>query len=405
MRDEIDEYNERRQALRRRNFAIAGIVVCLILLAGIFLVGKFLSDTSSLSAMGEASEAEAPQEATIEPLPPLERYPMNVDSTPPGAAIIVNGIATGLETPATIDAVAEVPNTLVLIKDGYETLVHNAAADTDDVALKLVEYNETFDPERLKEEPKEGPVRGQLRVISRSPGGVFEGADVRLNGHAVSSPTPADIDVPANQLQHVSVRHVDHLDGVMFVQAIPHYKDTDRRDALVEMQKKRDNAYSAVAIRTFPRNARVYMDDEEITGSIITPVAMNRHFTIRAEAPGHEPYEQSFDAIVGTIDISIMLKQPVFPDGKISVEGGPEDATLYLVPQREGRESGLQIGRHGEASERTVESGPYLLRVAYGPHNQRGKTDLEIEVPENKHVRVVLAQQDDQIVIRSANVR
>jgi len=405
MRDEIDEYNERRKALRRRNFAIAGIVVCLVLLAGIFLVGKFLSDTSSLSAMGEPSEAEELHEVSIDPLPPLERYPVNVDSTPQGAAIILNGIATGLETPATIDAVAEVKNTIVLIKDGYETLVHNAAADTDDVSLKLKEYTEKFDKERFKEEPKEGPVRGQLRVVSRSPAGVFEGADVRLNGKAIAAPTPADIEVPANQLQHLSVRHVDHMDGVMFVQAIPFYKETDRREALVEMQKKRENAYAAVAIRTFPRDARVFMDDEDITGSIITPVALNRHFTIRAEAPGHEPFEQSFDAIVGTIDISIMLKQPVYPDGKISVEGGPDDATLYLVPQREGRESGIQIGRNGAASERTVESGPYLLRVAYGPHNQRGKTDLEIEVPENKHLRVVLSQQDDQIVIRSANAR
>lgn len=405
MRDEIDEYNERRKAVQRRNFAIAGIVFCLILLVGMFVVGKFLSDTSSLSTMSEPTEVKELHDATIEPLPPLERYAMNVSSEPEGAAIILNGIATGLATPATIDAVAEVPNTVVLIKEGYETLVHNAAADTDEVSLKLTEYTEQFDKERFKEEPKEGPVRGLIRVLSRSPGGEFDGADVRLNGHAIADPTPADLEVPANQLQHLTVRHVDHLDGVMFVQAIPHYKDTDRRDALVEMQKKRENAYAALAIRTFPRDARVYLDDEDITGSVITPIAMNRHFTLRAEADGHEPFEQNFDAIVGTIDVSIMLKQPVFPDGKISVAGGPEDATLYLVPQREGRESGIQIGRHGEATERTVESGPYLLRVAYGPHNQRGKTDLEIEVPENKHLRVTLESKDDTIVIRDAKVR
>src|SRR5699024_2013649 len=143
-----------------RNFAIAGIVFCLILLVGMFVVGKFLSDTSSLSTMSEPTEVKELHDATIEPLPPLERYAMNVSSEPEGAAIILNGIATGLATPATIDAVAEVPNTVVLIKEGYETLVHNAAADTDEVSLKLTEYTEQFDKERFKEEPKEGPVRG-----------------------------------------------------------------------------------------------------------------------------------------------------------------------------------------------------------------------------------------------------
>lgn len=413
MQDEIDAYNERRKALKRRNLAITGIVVCLILLVGIFLVTKFLGDTASLSTMGEPTEKEELQEQTIEAMPPLERYAMEVNSEPEGAAIILNGIATGLETPATIDAVQEETNTLVLIKDGYETLIHNAAPDTDEVSLELAEYTEEFDPERFPKpkdddeeaEVRKGPVRGLLRVISRSPKGEFEGADIRLNGQTVADPTPTDLDVPANQLQHVSLKHIDHLDGVMFVQAIPFYKDSDRRDALVEMQTKRDNAYSAVAIRTFPRNARVYMDDEDITGSIITPVAMNRHFTIRAEAEGHEPFEQSFDAVVGTIDLSIMLQQPVFPDGHISVEGGPEDATLYLVPQREGRESGTQIGRHGEASERTVESGPYLLRVAYGPQFERAKTDLEIDIPEEKHLRIKLGEEDGEIVIRDQSIR
>src|SRR5690625_6891684 len=105
--------------------------------------------------MGEPSEAEELHEVSIDPLPPLERYPVNVDSTPQGAAIILNGIATGLETPATIDAVAEVKNTIVLIKDGYETLVHNAAADIEDVSLKFKTYNDKFDIDRYKAEHKE----------------------------------------------------------------------------------------------------------------------------------------------------------------------------------------------------------------------------------------------------------
>lgn len=399
MADELDEYNERRKALRIRNIAIGGIIACLIVLAGILSIAKFLSDASPLAEMGEPKEKVEAQAVEIEAMPPLERYEMDVSSTPEGAAIILNGIATGLETPATVQAVQEVPNTIVLIKDGYETRVHNARADTDTVSLEMTEYETPVDKEKYEEAELEGPVRGHLRVISRNPGGVFEGAEVRLNGVPQQGTTPVDLDVQPGQLQHVVVRDVEHLDGAMFVQAIPYYKETDRRDALVEMQKKRDNAYSAVAIRTFPRNARVYMDDEDITGNIITPVAMNRHFTIRAEAVGHDTYEQHFDAVVGTIDLSIMLNQPVYPDGTISVEGGPEDSTLYLVPQREGKESSTQIGRNGETQRRTVESGPYILRVAYGPHNQRQRSDFEIKIPEEGHLGITLGEKDGEIEI------
>lgn len=404
MADEFDEYNARRKAIRIRNMAIGGIIACLVVLAGILLVGKFLSDASPLAEMGEPSEKVEAQEAEIEALPPLQRYEMSVSSTPEGAAIILNGIATGLETPATIQAVQEVPNTIVLIKDGYETLVHNARADTDSVALEMNEYAVDVDKDKYEEAELEGPVRGQLRVVSRSPGGVFEGAEVLLNGVPQHEATPLDLVVQPNQLQHLTVRDVEHLDGVMFVQTIPFYKDADRREALVEMQKRRDNAYSAVAIRTFPRNARVYMDDEDITGSIITPVAMNRHFTIRAEAVGHDSFEQHFDAVAGTIDLSIMLHQPVYPDGTISVEGGPEDSMLYLVPQREGKESSTQIGRQGEAPRRTVESGPYILRVAYGPQNQRQRSDFEIEIPEEGHLGLTLGTKDGELqIVRTQN--
>lgn len=404
MADEFDEYNARRKAVRIRNMAIGGIIACLIVLAGIILVGKFLSDASPLAEMSEPTEKVEAQAVEIEAMPPLERYDMPVSSKPAGAAIVLNGIATGLETPATIQAVQEVPNTIVLIKDGYETLVHNARADTETVSLEMTEYVPAVDKEKYEEAELEGPIRGQLRIISRSPGGVFEGAEIRLNGVPQKDVTPVDLVVQPGQMQHVTVRDAEHLDGVMFVQAIPFYKETDRREALVEMQKRRDNAYSAVAIRTFPRNARVYMDDEDITGSIITPVAMNRHFTIRAEAVGHDPFEQHFDAVAGTIDLSIMLEQPVFPDGTITVEGGPEDSTLYLVPQREGKESSTQIGRNGEAPRHTVESGPYILRVAYGPHNARQRSDFEIEIPEERHLGVTLGTKDGEIqIIRTTN--
>ena len=414
MVDELDAYNARRAAEAKRNIALVGIGLCVAIIIGVFIVGRFLGDTEGkIQAAHDAGESTL-HELVIEPMPPLVRRPMHVTSTPEGASIILDGIAPRLETPATIDVVQDAMNTIVLIMDGYQTLAHNAPSDADELQLEMAPYTLPELPERPTPEVAEGeevaepePVHGRIRVISRSPGAVFEGAEVLWNGRPQAEATPTILKVPPYQEQHLTVQHSEHLDGVMFVQAIPFQRDTDMRDALVELQKRRDNAYSALAIRTFPRDARVYLDDEDITGAIITPIALNRHFVLRVEAPGLLPYERAFDAIVGTVEVSVMLKREVFPDGTFVVDGVPEDATVYLVSQREGDESGLEIGRGGgePLAVRTFESGPYTLRVAAGPFNKRTRTDFDIEIPADGHLGVQLGVRGDELQIVSETNR
>lgn len=409
MIDEIDAYNTRRLAERKRNMVLAGIGACLIITIGALLVGKFLSDTRSLGDMANQPPREAPQEVVIEALPPLERRAFDVRSEPEGASIILNGIATRLETPASVQIVRDAQNTLVFIKDGFETEVVTIDADASDLAVKLTPYEAPVlpaNPNTAAQEPdvEPEPVHGRIRVISRSPGNVFEGAEVLWNGRPQAELTPLVLKVQPHEEQHLTVRHIDHLDGVMFVQAIPFRGPNDMRDALVELQKRRDNAFAALAIRTFPRDAKVYLDDEDITGSIVTPIAFNRHFMLRVESPGLETYERAFDAIVGSIDLSIMLKRPVYPDGTLSVDGAPEDATLYLISRREGDESATEIGR-GNAPLRTMESGPYTLRVASGPYNRRTRNDFDIDIPANGHLSIKLGVRDDTLQVVDQNNR
>lgn len=401
MVDEIDVYNEKRLAERKRNIVLAAIGVCLIILIGTLLVGKFLSDTKGLEEMANLPPEEAPEEVIIEALPPLDRRALDVQTDPPGASIILNGIATRLDTPGTVQVVEDAYNTFVFMLDGYETAVATVDPDAQDLSVKLTPVVVPDPPKRDRNDDSEEevePYHGRIRVISRDPGGVFEGAEVLWNGRPQSEQTPLLLKVQPQQEQHVTVKHVDHLDGVMFVQAIPFKRATDMRDALVELQSRRANAFSALAIRTFPRDARVYLDDEDITGSLITPIAMNRHFMLRVEAPGLETYERAFEASVGTIDLSIMLKRPVYPDGSISVDGAPEDATMYLISRREGDESANEIGR-STAELRTVESGPYTLRVATGPPNRRTRTDFDIEVLANRHLGLKLGVRNDELQI------
>lgn len=409
MVDELDAYAARVAAERKRNIALVGIAVCVMVIVGALLVQRFLADTDGqIAAARDAGKVEI-TEAVIEALPPLVRRPMDVRSEPSGAAIILNGIATRLETPATIDVVENAMNTIVLIKEGYKSEVYNAEADAPAVEMTMTPYEAPEHPEHIvhaaKEEEKElEPVHGRIRVISRSPGQVFEGAEVLWNGRPHPEVTPTILHVQPYEEQHLTVRHIDHLDGVMAVQAIPFYRDADMRDALVELQTRRENAFSALAIRTFPRDARVYLDDEDITGSIITPIAMNRHFVLRVEAPGLETYERAFDAIAGTIDVSVMLRRPVFPDGTFEVQGAPDDSTLYLISRREGDESAVEIGRGG-APLRTIESGPYTLRIASGPFNRRTRTDFDIDIPPEGHLGLQLGVRNDELQILSQSNR
>lgn len=406
MADDIEAYNQSRKAAQRKTLAMLGIGLCAIVLVVGFFVKKFLGDTASLAEMSEAVEKQELQAAEFEALPPLEKRNLKVSSTPGNAAIVVNGIATGLETPTTVEVVQDETNTIMLIKDGYVTTVQNVTPDTPELDVTLQEYAvkseaDARPPLDINGEETDGPIRGRIDVVSRDPSGTFDGAEVLWNGRPQPQVTPMSLMVQPNQLQHVTVRHAAHEDGVIIVQARPYRKTVDAREALVELQKTREgvNTFSAIAIRTFPRNAQVWMDDEEITGDLITSVARNRHFTIRAESPGLEPFEQSFDATVGTIDLSIMLQRTIFPDGGIEVSGAPDDATIYLVPQREDAESGQQIGRNGSAPLRIVESGPYTLRVAGGPYNQRTKDDFDIDIPANERLVIRLERKGGALQI------
>lgn len=398
MTDELDDYNRRRDEERKKRLAFAlGGIALVVLLVG-FGVSKFLSDTSSLAEMSNLPPPPPPEEVRIEAGPPLQTRSMQVTSTPPGAAIIVNGIASRQFTPGTVDVVEDARNTIMLVLPGHQTWVETTDQDAEKLAAILRETPVT--PVARGEAPV--PTEGRIRVISRSPGGVIEGAEVWLNGAPVADSTPVGLIVQAGQEQHLTVRHHENMDAVMFIQAIPYRTENDGREALVEMQKRRDNAFSALAVRVFPRDARVYLDDEDITGQIITPIAMNRHFMLRVESPGHASYERAFDATVGSIDVTVMLQRPVAVDGTLSITGAPEDADLYLIPVREGEPDGIQVGR-AEMATRAFESGRYTLRVASGPFNKRTRTDFDIEIPADGHLHIRLGMKNDELSIIEAS--
>lgn len=407
----FDEYTEKLARDRKKKIAIAAVVgVVSVGIIG-YSVSMMLSPAADIVGY-IATEPAAPEEVVIDPLPPPERRTMQVSTTPPGANIIVNGVPSGLLSPANVEVVAEGRNSLSFFLDGHKS--EHVLTDADQAALELTltPYTPPARPEGwtppLGEDgkPTEAePVHGRVRVVTRSTSERFEGANIWHNGRLVPEPSPTLLRVQPGEEQHLLVRHPGYLDAMTFVQAIPYYRETDQRDVLLELQVDRSNAFSALSIRTFPREAKVWIDDVEVTGNIVTPVARNRHFTVRAEAPGHEPWERAFEASVGTIDLNIQLHRPVAAAGSLTVAGLPADADAYLVPLREGADGGTQIGRRGTVAPQDVESGRYLLRVAWGEYSQRKRKDLEIEVVPNEHRHIILSGSEDTIDVANITTR
>lgn len=409
--NDFDEYAATLEKEKKRKLLIGGLVAVGAIAV---IAGGYYTMVSPASSIVEfvSSEPAAIEQAVIEPMAPPERRAMQVESTPPGAAIIVNGIPTQQLTPASVDVVAGARNTISLFLDGYKTETRILDADANDFVATLTSYvaperPEGWTPPKGEDgKPLEAdPVHGRIRVVTRSPVDRFEGASIWLNGKLMPETSPATFRVQPGEEQHILVRHPGHLDAITYVQAIPYYRENDERGVLLEQQVDRGNAFSAVTIRTFPRDAKVWIDDQEITGNIVTPVARNRHFTIRAEAPGHEGWERTFEATVGTIELSIQLQRPVAEFGSMSVAGLPADADLYLVPLREGAEGGTQIGRKGQVQTHDLESGKYLLRVAWGEYNQRKRKDLEIEILPKEHRHFILSGSEDGIQVSNITNR
>lgn len=409
--NEIDEYTAKIARDKRKKAVIAVLGGAAALGALYYLSLSFLTPASTLV---EYINTEAPpqEQFVIEAMEAPARRALLVESEPAGASIIVNGIPSQRLTPASVDVVEGARNTISLYHTGYRTRHTLIEADEGDLHVTLTPYVAPARPDSYlpptddagKPLPEE-PVHGRVRVSTRSPQDRFDGATIWLNGQRTNEPSPAIVRVQANDEAHILVRHTGYLDAIAFVQAMPFGRTNDERDLLLEMQVDRGNAYSALSIRTFPRDAKVWLDDEEITGNIITPVARNRHFTIRAEAPGHDSWERTFDATVGTIELSIQLQRPINPPGSIFIAGLPENVDAYLIPQREGAEGGTQIGNKGRTEVREVEGGKYTLRISWSDDNRRLRKDFDIEVVPNEHRTFTLDGTGSRINIASTSNR
>ena len=391
-----------READRRRKRMIAtGVAAVLIIATMVLLVGRFLKDAAPIAEIAEA-EIVAPAEPeayVVAAVPPPPRTNLRVTSTPPGAAVIVNGVATRLMTPADVSVVDGATNTVEVHRTGHRSVIRQVEGGQESSIAVELQPIPTPEPQRGADGELLPPPRGVIRVVSSSPGGPLPGADILVNGSPWPEPTPTNIEVEPRVPYHISVRMSGHRDAVTTVQAIAMRNPEDMREVILEMPVDRpDAAFMALKLRVAPPETEVFLNDEDVTGQRVLNLPANGHYVLRAEAPGYDPWLRAFDATVGVIDVSVILERPRFDPGRLSVDTGIDDAAIFVIPQREGRNQGREIGR-GRVEGESLESGAYTLRVAHGPRNERVRGDVDISIPTGQHLHVRVGFRDGELVI------
>lgn len=406
MNQELDDYLEQQKAAQKKR-TIIGIAAALGVVALIlFVVTKFAGDAQMpelAEDSGEIQQAEA-----VEPDPPPMRRELQLNSVPEGASVIINGIASRQVTPARISVVAGERNTITLMHRGYQTKYVELSDSDNEVTVTLdeIEVPELEEDEQQLDENGD-PIEpfGRINVTTRSTAGPLDGAEVWVNGQSVSGVTPVEFDVTPGVPQHITARRAGFRDAVTEIQAIRWQRREDTRQALLEMQAQReDSAFTSVKIRTAPPGAQVFIDNEEVTGDYVSIVPLNRHFTVRVEAPEYETFERHYEALVGTIDISAILQRPYNEPGMLSIEASPEDADIFIIPVREGTVSGQQVGR-GTARDLEVESGEWTIRIAHGAYRERVRADTIVEVPPGEHLSVRVRMNDGELEVVDSSSR
>ena len=413
----------------------AGLVVVILLaIIGYKAISGGLG--SDYAYDGDASMSFSEFEASGDRAPriPPTLAEMSVTSIPEGANIIVNGIAIGEQTPATISVVENELNSIGFYLTGYESLVLNteieSEADPLEATLVQIVEPEGWTPPTPPEEPEGGwpegeeppptPTEwslpmGRIRVETSSPSGPLEGAIVLLNGVQQEGSTPLYVDVPARQEQHITVRFADFRDSIGYVRTIPFESIGSVRFLPIELTADRgeeSNMYSSFRVTTVPEQATLFLNNEDQGIRNLLNMPNPGHYTIRVEAPDHESWERAFTGGPGIFETRVLLDRHRTGASRLTIEiegerlprsnrpmaSGVERTSVYIKRNHFGSAGFSQIGLSG-VLEHELEAGEYTMRLARQLDDRRLRVDLELSLEPGIHHTYMYRLDGEEFVV------
>ncbi len=297
-------------------YAVLGLVGVGIVIAVVAVVGVDRPKT-------ELSDENKPIDESllqVDPPQPLARTSVQLTTEPEGAYVVINGVLSKQQTPASFEVVEGQTNQMTFFLAGHQTRqVQLGAGKSPDGAIPL----EKIEPV----DPKEA---GIIEVTSEPLGGI-----VFHNGVQVG-PAPTTLtNLDPRQVHHIRIELKDHHAYSAMLQPIKGEKETLRAVLDPTTMKSRD-FYADLSLETMPRGARVLVDGEP-KGISPTLFKGDRHklYTITYEAPNYHPLTRTIETRdFGTLMLRPNLKPISRDPGKVSIKLPSSVQDIYVGPNQ-----------------------------------------------------------------------
>jgi hypothetical protein len=290
---------------------------------------------------------------------------VSVTSTPPGAAIWLDGRNTGQITPSVLINVAAGTHTLRLTLAGYQ--------DCEQM-VKVEAGKDTSASAALS--PPPGPT-GSLAVSSTP-----SGAAIWLHGEDTGQATPATLTaVPVGT-------HTLRL-------TLAGYQDYEQQVAVEAGQTTSVSAVlsplpppaGSIAVSSTPPGAAIWLDGQDtgqVTPATLTAVSVGTH-TLRLTLAGYQDYEQQVEVEVGqTTSVSAVLS-PLSPGhGSIAVSSTPPGAAVWL--------DGQDTGQVTPATLTAVSVGTHTVRLTLAGYLHWEDTSVAVAENQTTTIAATLAR-------------
>lgn len=383
-----------------------GVIATLVALAVAFLLFKTFSGDLANKGLQEIIEADRQLQAELEASRTEAEGPivlpgrsLNITSEPSRAWIVVNGVATGQTTPATITVLEDRANRIEFFLNGYQTHYHlvdetDSSADLA-VTLDKLEAPEGFEPPEV-EEPEEGeePAEpdtlpmAELRVLAEGSGVRLEGAVVYLNGLEQEERTPLSARVPAGTPLHVMITHPGQLDASATITPRHYLSERDLTEIVLELPPEEATAGKQIyRLDTVPATARVsdFDTDEDIPRVLTMREGEYRLLRVTYGDGEFEPALIPIRATTGSVRETIRLAPIVPARSALTINITPAETIIYGAQPQRGR-SASELGR-GSIEAREMDSGPWQITFSYRHDGQRWRDRLELNlIPDTHHI-------------------
>ena len=399
----------------REGTGIYKVVAALILLV-VGVVAYVIATQGVDTSIGDGIEPMVPlAEFDATPLEAPEPPPtvaLEVASTPPGAWIVLNGVALRAQTPTIVEVVEGRPNVLTLHADTHDTArttLEGGSTARVELALDALPAI-PLPTEALGDmpdgaadgsaAPPEVPAgMGRIRVIAEDVAGQRVEAEVLRNGERVEGSTPLTLLVPAGVEQHITVRRAGYRDSVTYTRAIAFSDLRSEREVVLQLTREAEGVRGATTVRVTatPAQAGLRVDGEDQGRFNVLTLRAPGHYVVEAFAEDHEPVVQTVDTRLGQMEFRPVLEPVRTGLAMIDLAVVPEDTTIYGERLRAGSSGATTWGTGAVTREAEAGLWRFTLERRGEEGRQRGRFELEIAPESTRTLR--FAWQDDAFVM------